>query len=171
MFHHQIELLLPHDLYDIPVSAYSLSCQSCCRMHRLSRRQSACSQSRLSLAYAASKSTGGGADGASGALLALTCWTGGLATLAEKKSRRMELAHYCLARAIESFALCLTSWGYVRGDCLPKRIDIIIFSAATAAIMHCYSDSHGKHRDVFKSKYLNVLDFIFGNTGEVVDAS
>ena len=140
-------------------------------MHRLSRRQSAYSQSRLSLAYAATKSTGGTADGASGALLALTCWTGGLATLAEKKSRRMELAHYCLARAIESFALCLTSWGYVRGDCLPKRIDIIIFSAATAAIMHCYSDSHGKHRDVFKSKYLNVLDFIFGNTGEVTDAS
>ncbi len=108
-----------------------------------------------------------GADGASGALLAWTAWTGGLATLAEKKSRRMELAHYCLARAVESFALCLTSWGYVRGDRLPKRTDIIIFSAATAAIMHCYSDSHGKHRDVFKSKYLNVLDFVFGNTGGV----
>lgn len=104
-------------------------------------------------------------NGASGALLALTCWTGGLATLAEKKSRRMELAHYCLARAIESFALCLSSWGYVRGDSLPRRTDVIIFSAATAAIMHCYSDSHGRHRDVFKSKYLNVLDFVFGNTG------
>ncbi len=109
------------------------------------------------------------ADGASGALLALTCWTGGLATLAEKKSRRMELAHYCLARAIESFALCLTSWGYVRGDRLPRRTDVIIFSAATAAIMHCYSDSHGRHRDVFKSKYLNVLDFVFGNTGRFTD--
>ena len=105
------------------------------------------------------------ADGASGALLALTSWTGGLATLAEKKSRRMELAHYCLARAIESFALCLSSWGYVRGNLVPKRIDVIIFSAATAAIMHCYSDSRGCHRDVFKSKYLNVLDFVFGNTG------
>ena len=111
-----------------------------------------------------------GADGASGALLALTCWTGGLATLAEKKSRRMELAHYCLARAIESFALCLTSWGYVRGDSLPRRTDVIIFSAATAAIMHCYSDSHGRHRDVFKSKYLNVLDFVFGNTGGFSDS-
>ena len=110
-----------------------------------------------------------GADGASGALLALTCWTGGLATLAEKKSRRMELAHYCLARAIESFALCLSSWGYVKGDSLPRRTDVIIFSAATAAIMHCYSDSHGRHRDVFKSKYLNVLDFIFGNTGRITD--
>ena len=97
--------------------------------------------------------------------MALTSWTGGLATLAEKKSRRMELAHYCLARAIESFALCLSSWGYVRGDLVPKRIDVIIISAATAAIMHCYSDSRGCHRDVFKSKYLNVLDFVFGNTG------
>ena len=106
------------------------------------------------------------ADGASGLLLAMTCWTGGLAAFAEKKSRRMELAHYCLARAVESCALCLTSWGYVRGDRLPKRVDVLIFSAATAAIMHCYSDSHGKHRDVFKSKYLNVLDFVFGNTGE-----
>lgn len=104
-------------------------------------------------------------NAASGKLLAMTCWTGGLASLAEKKSRRMELAHYCLARAVESCALCLTSWGYVRGDRLPKRIDVVIFSAATAAIMHCYSDSHGKHRDVFKSKYLNVLDFVFGNTG------
>lgn len=106
------------------------------------------------------------ADAASGKLLAMTCWTGGLASLAEKKSRRMELAHYCLARAMESCALCLTSWGYVRGNRLPKRIDVVIFSAATAAIMHCYSDSHGKHRDVFKSKYLNVLDFVFGNTGD-----
>ena len=38
-------------------------------------------------------------------------------------------------------------------------------SAATAAILHCYSDGHGKHRDVFRSKYLGVFDFIFGNTG------
>jgi len=40
-----------------------------------------------------------------------------------------------------------------------------MFSAATAAIMHCYSDGKGRHRDVFRSKYLNVLDFVFGNTG------
>lgn len=77
----------------------------------------------------------------------------------------MELAHYCLARAIESFALCLSSWGYVPVHRLPKRTDVLLFSAATAAIMHCYEDSHGYHRDVFKSKYLNVLDFVFGNTG------
>ncbi len=48
---------------------------------------------------------------------------------------------------------------------MPKRIDVLMFSAATAAIMHCYSDGKGRHRDVFRSKYLNVLDFVFGNTG------
>jgi hypothetical protein len=77
----------------------------------------------------------------------------------------MELAIYCLSRAIESFGLCLVSWGYVRPNLLPKRMDVLMFSAATAAIMHCYSGSHGKHRDVFRSKYLNVLDFILGSTG------
>ena len=40
--------------------------------------------------------------------------SGGLATLVEKKSRRMELAIYCLSRALESFALCLVHWGLVR---------------------------------------------------------
>ncbi len=48
---------------------------------------------------------------------------------------------------------------------VPKRIDVLMFSAAAAAIMHCYSDGQGRHRDVFRSKYLNVLDFVFGNTG------
>lgn len=40
-----------------------------------------------------------------------------------------------------------------------------MFSLATAAILHCYSDGQGMHRDLFRSKYLNVLDFILGNTG------
>eukprot|EP00798_Chlamydomonas_sp_ICE-L_P004120 gene4120-14224_t len=31
--------------------------------------------------------------------------------------------------------------------------------------MHCYSNKNGLNRDAFRSKYLNVLDFIFGNTG------
>ena len=34
----------------------------------------------------------------SGRVIALSCWTGGLATLVEKKSRRMELAFYCMSR-------------------------------------------------------------------------
>ena len=48
---------------------------------------------------------------------------------------------------------------------VPPRPDVIMFSLATAAILHCYSDSCGEHRSIFRSKYLNVLDFILGNTG------
>mgnify|MGYP001807467487 CR=1 FL=1 len=38
-----------------------------------------------------------------GAVIAGSVWAGGLAVLAEKKSRRMELAMYCAARALEAF--------------------------------------------------------------------
>ena len=77
----------------------------------------------------------------------------------------MELALYCASRALESWAQCLVEWGYVTPRSLPPRLDVIIFSCAVAAIMHCYSDDYGRHRDVFRSKYLNVLDFVFGNKG------
>lgn len=83
----------------------------------------------------------------------------------EKKSRRMELALYCTSRALESWALCLVEWGLVSPAVLPRRVDVLMFSAAIAAILHCYSDDYGRHRDVFRSKYLNVLDFILGNRG------
>ena len=43
-----------------------------------------------------------------GATLAGSCWTAGLATLVEKKSRRMELAFYCLSR-VGSSAIFPTS--------------------------------------------------------------
>jgi hypothetical protein len=79
----------------------------------------------------------------------------------------MELALYCISRALESWALCLVEWGYVSPTRLPPRLDVVMFSLAVASITHCYSDSHGHHRDVFRSKYLNVLDFIFGNQGTV----
>jgi len=37
-----------------------------------------------------------------------TCvWVAGFATLLEKKSRRMELALYCLSRAAESYCRCV----------------------------------------------------------------
>ena len=48
---------------------------------------------------------------------------------------------------------------------VPARLDVAMFAGACAAIMHCYSDDRGCHRDVFRSKYLNVLDFVFGNRG------
>jgi hypothetical protein len=77
----------------------------------------------------------------------------------------------CVPQAIESFALCVGQWGWVRRDALPQRTDVLLFSAATAAICHCYSDGGGRHRDVFRSKYLNVLDFILGNTGASAQAA
>ncbi|KAK1368382.1 hypothetical protein POM88_034474 [Heracleum sosnowskyi] len=39
-----------------------------------------------------------------------------------------------------------------------KRADVVVFSISTAIIMHCYA----MERDVFRSKYLNVLDWVFG---------
>jgi hypothetical protein len=75
----------------------------------------------------------------------------------------LQLGVYCASRALESAALCAVSWGWV-----PKRVqgwrhDVALFALAAAAIMHCYN----AERDVFRSKYLNVLDFVFGNTGRV----
>ena len=68
-------------------------------------------------------------------------------------------------QAVESFALCLKEWGLLGAHSLPQRIDVMLFTAASAAILHCYSDAQGVHRDVFRSKYLNVLDFILGSSG------
>lgn len=71
----------------------------------------------------------------------------------------MELALYCLSRAIESFGICVQKWGWLgSGWGIPKRLDVVLFSLATAGIMHCYNNE----RDVFRSKYLNVLDWVFG---------
>ena len=84
----------------------------------------------------------------------------GLATLIEKKSRRVELAIYVLSRAIESFSLSMTEWRL-----LPlffaDQLDLITFSIASSIILHCYTHE----RDIFKEKYLNVFDWLFGNYG------
>ncbi|CAL9110573.1 unnamed protein product [Musa textilis] len=82
----------------------------------------------------------------------------GLALLIEKKSRRTEISLYCLARAIESFCTCLSDAGVFPQASKLKRADVIVFSFATAIIMHCYA----QEREVFRSKYLNVLDWVFG---------
>lgn len=75
--------------------------------------------------------------------------------------------HVCLAacRALESFSRCCVEWGWVSHRRMPPRMDIMLFAAGCGAITHCYSGYNGLHREVFKSKYLNVLDFVFGNTG------
>ena len=82
----------------------------------------------------------------------------GLALAIEKKSRRMEISLYCFARAIESFFSCMSGAGYLPQSKNFKRADLMIFSLSTAIIMHCYA----QEREVFRSKYLNVLDWVFG---------
>ncbi|XP_023002662.1 uncharacterized protein LOC111496453 isoform X1 [Cucurbita maxima] len=91
-------------------------------------------------------------------LVALATFLAGLALAIEKKSRRIEISLYCLARGIESFFSCMTDLGYLPQSLNFKRADVIIFSISTAIIMHCYA----QEREVFRSKYLNVLDWVFG---------
>lgn len=133
-----------------------------------------------------------------GAVIASSCWVAGLAVLVEKRSRRMELALYCLSRvrllqlavpllwpalarievecrllayvlgamsvcwrtvqAVESFALTVAAWGWVRPSSLPRRLDVLMFCLASGAILHCYSDHGGERRSVFRTGYLNVFD-------------
>ncbi|MCO5558833.1 hypothetical protein L7F22_012421 [Adiantum nelumboides] len=95
------------------------------------------------------------------ATLALGTFPTGLAVLIEKKSRRMEIALYCFARALESFAICWSDGNSMLSKYkskVPKCLDVVLFSIATSIIMHCYA----QEREVFRSKYLNVLDWIFG---------
>ncbi|KAG8499319.1 hypothetical protein CXB51_005885 [Gossypium anomalum] len=82
----------------------------------------------------------------------------GLALAIEKKSRRIEISLYCLARAIESLFTCMADVGYLPKSMNLKRADVVIFSLSTAIIMHCYA----QEREVFRSKYLSVLDWVFG---------
>ncbi|KAH9756587.1 TMEM135 C rich domain-containing protein [Citrus sinensis] len=91
-------------------------------------------------------------------MVAMGTFPTGLSLAIEKKSRRMEISLYCLARAIESFCACLTDIGYLPQSKNVKRADVVIFSLSTAIIMHCYA----QEREVFRSKYLNVLDWVFG---------
>ncbi|KAM3342519.1 hypothetical protein P3S68_027485 [Capsicum galapagoense] len=91
-------------------------------------------------------------------MVALGTFPTGLALAIEKKSRRIEISLYCLARALESFVTCMADVGYLPMSKKLERADVLIFSVATAVIMHCYA----MERDVFRSKYLNVLDWVFG---------
>ncbi|XWS15001.1 hypothetical protein CRYUN_Cryun35bG0057000 [Craigia yunnanensis] len=91
-------------------------------------------------------------------MLAMGTFPTGLALAIEKKSRRIEISLYCFARAIESFFTCMADIGYLPQSKNLKRADVVIFSLSTAIIMHCYA----QEREVFRSKYLNVLDWVFG---------
>ncbi|CAH8346301.1 unnamed protein product [Eruca vesicaria subsp. sativa] len=91
-------------------------------------------------------------------IVAIATFPTGLALAIEKKSRRIEISLYCLARAIESFFTCMTDAGYIRPSRILRRADVVVFSVSTAIIMHCYA----QEREVFRSKYLNVLDWVCG---------
>ncbi|KAM7253353.1 hypothetical protein ACFE04_025971 [Oxalis oulophora] len=91
-------------------------------------------------------------------LVAMGTFPTGLALGIEKKSRRIEISLYCFARAIESFFTSIADVGYLPRAAKLKRADVVIFSLSTAIIMHCYA----QEREVFRSKYLNVLDWVFG---------
>ncbi|KAJ4952967.1 hypothetical protein NE237_029799 [Protea cynaroides] len=91
-------------------------------------------------------------------MVAMGTFPTGLALAIEKKSRRMEISLYCFARAIESFFMCMVKAGLLPWPKRVKRADVVIFSLSTAIIMHCYA----QEREVFRSKYLNVLDWVFG---------
>ncbi|XP_058096811.1 uncharacterized protein LOC131242280 isoform X2 [Magnolia sinica] len=91
-------------------------------------------------------------------MVAMGTFPPGLALSIEKKSRRIEISLYCLARAIESFFTCMADAGYFPESKKLKRADVVVFSISTAIIMHCYA----QEREVFRSKYLNVLDWVFG---------
>ena len=77
----------------------------------------------------------------------------------------MELTIYAVARASESLALVLDRIGAIPRWVLRTRADVVAFALAAGAILQCYSGHCGRHRDVFRAKYLNVLDFVLGNAG------
>ncbi|KAJ6405177.1 hypothetical protein OIU84_013199 [Salix udensis] len=91
-------------------------------------------------------------------MVAIGAFPPGVALAIEKKSRRIEISLYCFARAVESFFTCTRDAGYLPESMNLKRADVVIFSISTAIIMHCYE----QEREVFRSKYLNVLDWVFG---------
>ncbi|GJN40787.1 hypothetical protein PR202_gn00089 [Eleusine coracana subsp. coracana] len=96
-------------------------------------------------------------------LLVLGTFPTGLALLIEKKSRRIEISLYCVARAIESLFTCIVDAGLCPVMLQIKRLDIVVFSIATSIIMHCYD----QERDAFRSKYLNVIDWVCGDPGTI----
>lgn len=44
-------------------------------------------------------------------------------------------------------------------------LDIWLLETKTEMLVSCTAGGNGKYRDVFRSKYLNILDFVFGNAG------
>lgn len=72
----------------------------------------------------------------------------GCAVIVEKKSRRMELALFCLARTVECWIARFRDMGFKWN--IAPRWDVMLFSLSVAIITHCYSDNEGLHRHAFR---------------------
>jgi len=81
---------------------------------------------------------------------AIAGFMSGLATLIEKKSRRIELALYVLGKAIEGRTLQLS-----RAGMLPnfEGADILVFMGSLSVIMHAYV----RHANMLRPSYHSVL--------------
>lgn len=121
--------------------------------------------------------------------IALAGAFGGLAIFVEKKARRIELALYLACRALEGV---LGDWmlrystrrqrvlktvprlatrsrptfaSTPQDALLARRCDVLLFSLAAAAFLHCYSDHAGARRKAFRPSYLHAIDALFGGLG------
>ena len=77
-------------------------------------------------------------------------WTGGLATLIERPSRRPELAAYCLTFALESVYRYFIQRGALRYN---ENWLVLIICGAAAVMMH-----HQKQQPSFVMNWLFGLD-------------
>mmetsp|Transcript_10242 Transcript_10242/g.11805 ORF Transcript_10242/g.11805 Transcript_10242/m.11805 type:complete len:520 (+) Transcript_10242:220-1779(+) len=74
----------------------------------------------------------------------------GLATLIEKKSRRIELALYVLSKAVEGRATQLVEAGLLPNF---RGAEILVFMSSLAVIMHAYV----RHAKMLRSSYYSIL--------------
>ncbi|KAK4348958.1 hypothetical protein RND71_031713 [Anisodus tanguticus] len=118
-------------------------------------------------------------------MVALGTFPTGLALAIEKKSRRIEISLYCLARALESFFTCMADVGYLPRSEKLKRADVVsrlapdYFTGITQTSWRISSCLRGIEPTLSharapysaqalpldyapEDKYLNVLDWVFG---------
>lgn len=102
----------PHNMHSwLPRAVPRLPC-CCSKMGVGVLRSSLFLSLYVSLAWRGACTGFAVAGRSTGAVIASTCWLAGLAVLVEKKSRRMELALYCLSRVSCTVAglYCLAGW-------------------------------------------------------------
>jgi len=97
-------------------------------------------------------------------VLRITLCVSGLASWIEEKSRRMELAMYCLPKAIESGMKNLQKYHLLpRWMSKIKHVDIVLFCVAFAATIFCYQNEAKS----VKPTYFSVMEWLWGKSGNV----